>query len=76
MIIGSKVMEECEAIVKLPIWIGQPGDHFLACCPALDIMSQGATRDEAKKNLIEAIGLFVRSCIERGTLRDALIGNE
>ncbi len=44
----------------------------IAHCPPLDITTQGRTRDEAKKNLIEAAELFVTSCFERGTFEQAL----
>ena len=38
----------------------------------LDVHSQGDTRDDAVTNLIEAVQLFVESCIERGTLEAVL----
>ena len=31
---------------------------YIALCPELDIASQGATVDEARKNLVEALELF------------------
>ena len=40
----------------------------VATCPSLKVSSQGATEKEAKKNLAEAISLFIESCIEHGTL--------
>ena len=33
-------------------------DGFVALCPELDIASQGATIEEARANLIEALTLF------------------
>ena len=48
------------------------GDWFVAHCPPLDIYTQGRTLEEAKKNLIEASELFIISCLERGTLEQAL----
>jgi predicted RNase H-like HicB family nuclease len=38
--------------------IEREGDLFVALCPELDIASQGATVEEARKNLVEAIELF------------------
>ena len=38
----------------------------------LDVHSQGYTEEEARRNLAEAIKLFVVSCFERGTLDEAL----
>ena len=39
---------------------------------AFDVYSQGNTEDEAKSNFIEAIQLFIESCLDRGVLTDAL----
>ena len=52
--------------------IKQKGKWFIAYCPPLDLSTQGKTMDEAKKNLIEASQLFIISCLERGTLDQAL----
>lgn len=38
--------------------IAREGDGFFALCPELDIASQGATVEEARANLIEALTLF------------------
>src|SRR5580658_3432246 len=48
------------------------GDWFIAYCPPLDITTQGRDEAEAKGNLKEAASLFIISCIERGTLDQAL----
>ena len=40
--------------------------------PPLDLTTQGRTLAEAKANLIEASELFIASCLERGTLDQAL----
>lgn len=45
---------------------------YIAHCPPLDLSTQGRTIDEAKKNLIGASKLFLISCLERGTLDQAL----
>ncbi len=39
--------------------IEREDDGFVALCPELDIASQGDTVEEARKNLIEAIELFL-----------------
>lgn len=41
-------------------------------CPLLDLYSQGTSEDDAKRSLEEAILLWVESCVERGTLEQAL----
>lgn len=38
--------------------IEREGDMFVALCPELDIASQGATVEEARVNLVEALELF------------------
>ena len=48
------------------------GDWYIAHCPPLDLTTQGRTLAEAKKNLHEASELFIVSCLERGTLDQAL----
>lgn len=53
-------------------FIKQDGDWYVASCPPLDISTQGRTVQEAKKNLVEASELFLVSCLERGTLDQAL----
>lgn len=59
--------------VRLCAHIGKdkPG-IYVSYCPALDLYSQGATAKEARANIIAAMQLFIESCFERGTLRDAL----
>src|ERR1700690_3242824 len=48
------------------------GGWYIAHCPPLDITTQGRTQGEARRNLLEASELFVISCLERGTLDEAL----
>ena len=57
---------------KLPIEITKKAKWFVASCPAFDVASQGETEAEAKKNIAEALFMFLRSCYERGTL-DAVL---
>ncbi len=58
--------------VKLPITIKKKAKVFISCCPPLDITTQGNTENEAKRNLAEAIKLFLITCFEKGTL-DAVL---
>jgi predicted RNase H-like HicB family nuclease len=48
------------------------GDWYIARCSSLDITTQGRTAAEARRNLVEASELFLISCLERGTLDQAL----
>jgi predicted RNase H-like HicB family nuclease len=52
--------------------VRRDGDLYFAHCPPLDVTTQGKTQAEARNNLIEATELFVISCVERGTLDQAL----
>lgn len=52
-------------IFKLPFVIKKKKKWYVSCCPPLNVSSQGETRDEALKNLVEATKLFITSCMER-----------
>jgi predicted RNase H-like HicB family nuclease len=43
---------------RLTAIIQAEGDGFVSLCPELDIASQGATIEQAKQNLGEALELF------------------
>ncbi len=58
--------------VTLPAIVKQKGSLWISSCPSLDVVSQGGTQIEAKKNLEEAVQLFLLSCYERGVLDEAL----
>ena len=44
--------------VQLTAIIEREGDGYVALCPDVDVASQGASIDEARKNLVEALELF------------------
>lgn len=52
--------------------VRRKGNWYVAYCPPLDLTTQGRSLGEAKQNLVEAAELFVGSCVERGTLDQAL----
>jgi predicted RNase H-like HicB family nuclease len=58
--------------VKLPVKVFKGETAFVAHCPIIDVASQGDTVEEAKKNAVEAISLFLITCFEQGTLADVL----
>ncbi len=58
--------------MHLPAVISKKNNYYVSNCPVLDIVSQGSTEAEAKKNLAEAITAFMISCHERGVL-DAVL---
>ena len=48
------------------IW--QEGNMYTSYCPELDVASCGHTIEEAKKNLLEVIDIFIEETLEMGTL--------
>ena len=44
-----------EKIIQLPIFVTRENDWFVACCPILDIATQGESENEAKENMKELI---------------------
>jgi predicted RNase H-like HicB family nuclease len=46
--------------------------RWIAVCPKLDVVTQGTSREDAKRCLDEAVQLWFEDCIERGTLEQAL----
>jgi predicted RNase H-like HicB family nuclease len=46
---------------QLTAIIEREDDAYVALCPEVDIASQGATVESARKNLIEALELFFES---------------
>lgn len=44
--------------------IEREGDGYVALCPEADVASQGATVDEARNNLKEALELFFETASE------------
>ena len=54
--------------LSVPAEVRKDGDHFVSFCPPLDVYSQGPSEEAALDNLVEALQLFVESCLARGTL--------
>lgn len=54
---------------RLTAIIEREGDGFVALCPELHIASQGASIEEARANLIEALTLFFETADPSETTR-------
>ncbi|MFY9725215.1 MAG: hypothetical protein WB579_20520 [Bryobacteraceae bacterium] len=52
--------------------IFKEGDTYVAYAPALDLSSCGATDDEARRNIRDAVRGFLATSAEMGTLSDIL----
>ena len=59
--------------LSVPIKMFREDSIHVAGCEPLQVYSQGATPEEARKNVEEALSLFVVSCFERGTLERVLL---
>src|SRR5258708_24104187 len=57
---------------KLPAQVKKKGKWFISSCNLLDVHSQGHTREQAERNLQDALATFLLSCYERGTLEIVL----
>jgi predicted RNase H-like HicB family nuclease len=57
---------------KLPAQVRKKGKWFISSCNLLDVHSQGHTREQAERNLKDALATFLLSCYERGTLEIVL----
>ena len=51
-------MQEFRGLTGL---VQREGTGYVALCPELDIASQGETVEEARRNLIEAVELFLET---------------
>ncbi len=58
--------------VKLPVCVYEEADVYIAKCDCFDLQTQGCSLEDAKKNIIEAVGLFLETCFEMGTLEEVL----
>ncbi len=57
-------------IVSEQIW--KEGNMYSSYCPELDVASCGKTINKAKKNLKEALEIFIEETTKVGTLHDLL----
>ena len=54
-------MGSMERIERVTAVIEREGDGYVAFCPELDVASQGDTIEEARRNLEEALALFMET---------------
>lgn len=65
-------MMQIKMTLELPIRMVKKGNWFIASCPALDVVDQGETPEEAKEHLGGALVAFLTSCLSRGVLEEVL----
>lgn len=56
----------------VPIVFLEEGDTIIAHCVPLDVSSCGHTVEEARRNIQEALELFLETCEDIGTLDEVL----
>jgi predicted RNase H-like HicB family nuclease len=61
--------------INITIEVWQKGKWFIAKCPELDFISQGKTREEAKKNLLEVIQIQFEEMSQIGALDQPFKGS-
>jgi predicted RNase H-like HicB family nuclease len=61
-----------EIAVRLRCFVRHENGYWVSGCPSLDVYSQAESADGAKAALREAVELWVESCLERGSLEQAL----
>ena len=59
--------------LNITIELRKKGNWYLARTPELDFISQGRTREEAKRNLLEVARIQFAEMKEMGTLEDYLL---
>jgi len=72
MAVKKKVKVEFTVNVPISFKWDEEVEAYTACCPPLDVWSQGDTKKEAEHNIKEAVSLFLISCLERGTIGQVL----
>ena len=63
---------ENRVVMELTAVIWQEGDDFVSLCPEVGVSSCGATLEEARAMLQEAVDLYIENARELGMLDDAL----
>ncbi len=58
--------------INLPIKIKKKPKGHVATCPILDVHAQGSSKEEARKNLGDALTAFFLSSLKRSTLDSVL----
>jgi predicted RNase H-like HicB family nuclease len=58
--------------IESTVYIWQEGEQFVAHAMPLEVMSCGATPDEARAALDEAVQLFLDTAVDQGTLDEVL----
>ena len=58
--------------IKHTVQVWKEGDTYVARAVPLDVLSCGQTSEEARKNLTQAVDLFLKTASAHGTLVEVL----
>ena len=58
--------------IPYSVHIFKEGDAYVAYVPELDVSSCGATNDDARRNIRDAVQGFLEASAQMGTLREIL----
>lgn len=58
--------------IDYTVQLWREGTQYVAHAMPLDVMSSGSTPDEARQALDEAVGLFLKTAADMGTLEQVL----
>ena len=71
--LGGSTGETVTLTVKLRAFVREEAENlWVALCPSIGVASQGNDHDQAIDSLREAVELWFESCVERGTLEQAM----
>jgi len=58
--------------IDYTVQIWREGNQYVAHAMPLDVMSAGVTPEQARQALDEAVGLFLRTALDMGTIEQVL----
>ena len=57
---------------KVPLFLFREGDKVIAYSPAFDLSTYAGNEEEARRRFGEAITIFLKECVQMGTLEEVL----
>ncbi len=60
-------------VLNVAVLLIKEGECIVAYCPALELSSYGKTEEEAKEYFKDALDIFIKDTVEKGTLEKNLL---
>ncbi|MBS4029527.1 MAG: hypothetical protein KGZ58_12935 [Ignavibacteriales bacterium] len=70
---NQNVQNSNSIIVSVGVALIKEGDSIVAYCPALELSSYGDTKKEARSAFEEALKIFLKETMQKGTLEKFLL---